>query len=154
MKSDRPRLSLAHLPPSARELIDVIGLQATLKLVEARGGRVLPIPKGKRRAGVAQLDELAEIVGLDAAKRLSRRYGGAPLSIPLCTSAVRAARDEALQARFDHLSAKMSARAAVGQLVGEFGPISESTVWRILKRPAGGAAIAALVGDERQLSMF
>ena len=49
------KLSLDHLPTSARDLIDLIGLPATLCLVEACRGQTLAIPKGKRLRGEARL---------------------------------------------------------------------------------------------------
>lgn len=131
-----PDLDLSLLPPTARDLVDLVGLAPTLRLVEALGGRSFQVAHGKRRQGRAQLAELADIVGADAAKGIARRYAGGVLVVPLCTAALRAARDRALQARFDMLTGEgeLSARRAVAQLVGEF-QMHETTVWRALKRP-------------------
>lgn len=148
-------LSLAHLPRSARDLVELIGLPATLRLVEAYGGKTLDIAKGKRERGRAQHQEIAERIGALAAKKLAGRYGGAPFRVPSCKRAVLAARDAALQARFDELTGAggTSARRAVPRLVDEFG-IGDSAVWRALKRPAGAVAIAATVADEKQMGLF
>lgn len=128
-------LSLDHLPGTARELVDLIGLPATLRLVDAYGGRTIQIAKGKRSRGAAQLQALAECVGKVAARAIAERYPGDFLSIPNCKRAVAALRDARLQARFDELTAVHSARAAVALLTAEFGLV-ESSIWRALKRPS------------------
>lgn len=147
-------LALAHLTPLARELVALIGLPATLALVEHYGGRTLQVAKGRRRRGRAQLDALAGVIGAQAVRILSHRYGGDFLPVPKCAAALRAARDAALQARFDAMTGGGdSARAAVAALVGEFGLV-ESSIWRALKRSVGGEAAAAAPRDDKQLAMF
>lgn len=147
-------LSLNHLPRTARELVELIGLPATLRLVEAYRGQTLAIPKGKRLRGAAQIREISERIGAVATKALCRHHGGTYLSVPSCTAAMRATRDARLQARFDELTkANHSARHAVTVLVREF-VLDGSTVWRVLKRPSGEAALAAKVADDRQAGLF
>lgn len=148
------QISVAHLTPLARELVDLIGLRETLLLVERYGGRTLQVAKGRRQRGREQLDELAGVIGEHAARTLSRRYGGDFLRVPKCADALRATRDAELQARFDCLTGGgSSARAAVALLVAEFGLV-ESSIWRCLKRPAGGQAIVARVADASQKDLF
>ncbi|GAB2182653.1 Mor transcription activator family protein [Denitratisoma sp. agr-D3] len=131
------KLSTAHLPPQALELVDLIGLAATLVLVECYPGRVLDIPTGDRRRGREFLAELADKIGTEAAEKLSQRYGASPLVVPKCAAALRACRDGKVQQRFDVLTAGgLSARKAVAQLTGEFCLV-ERTIWRILKRCPG-----------------
>lgn len=147
------KLDTALLPPTARDLAELIGLPATLRLVEAWGGRAVQIARGKRAKGKAQHDELATIVGRLAASKIAQRYGGDVLTIPLCADALRGARDGTLQARFDALTASgHSARRAVAQLIGEFG-IHESTVWRALKRPGTVEERLEARGDD-QMDLF
>ncbi|MDD5176779.1 MAG: Mor transcription activator family protein [Sterolibacterium sp.] len=148
------KLSLDHLPATARELIDVMGLPATLRFIEAYRGQTLAIAKGKRLRGTAHLQEIAEKIGAVAAKALCRRYGGSYLSVPMCTAALRAMRDARLQARFDEITGGgNSARHAVSVLVREF-TLDGSTVWRVLKRPSGDAALEAKAADDRQPALF
>jgi len=149
-------LAPAYLPRTARELAEVIGLPATLALVEAWGGQPVQIAKGKRARGRDQIDALAAIIGAHRARLVVARWGGEVVTIPLCAAAVRAARDADLQDRFDILTGEdgYSARAAVRRLVREYRPVHESTVWRILKRPAGAAALAAAVEDDEQQAML
>lgn len=137
------KLSPDHLPKTARDLIDLIGLPATLRLIEARAGQVLAIPKGKRRRGEARMLDLAEIIGAVATKALCQRYGGEYLTVPSCKRAAAAARDRALAARFDELlAAGIGARRVVNQLAREFR-IDASTVWRISKRATAPGDTAA-----------
>lgn len=148
------KLSTAHLSPKARELVGHIGLPATLRLVDAWGGRVVQIPRGKRVRGEALLEELAEIVGGPAARTLSRVYGGEYLGVPLCDEALRITWYTHVQGRFDALTAEgNSARAAVARIVTE-ERIHERTVWRILKRPAGEQAVMEAAHNEDQLDLF
>lgn len=129
------KLSSAHLPAKARELIDMIGLPATLRLIDEYGGQTFQVAKGRRAKGVAQLEELAAVIGPEAAKKLSHTYGGEYLSVPSCKRALLPSRDADLQARFDAMTSTggLSARSAVNQLAKEFR-ITAATVWRALKR--------------------
>lgn len=124
-----------HLPEKVRELIYLIGMPATWRLVDEYGGQTLHVPVGKRPKGRELLDEIGEVIGAEAAGKLSLNFGGEYVYIPLCKRAMLAPRDASLQERFDALTSKdgIGARAAVLQLVREFG-ISDTTVWRVLKR--------------------
>lgn len=71
----------APLPPPPAEaawLSEVIGAEATLRLVEGRGGVALYIPHE-----VNQGSPLAQMIGLDAARRLAASYGGEHRVVPL-----------------------------------------------------------------------
>jgi len=147
------RLSLAHLPRTARDLVDLIGLPATLRLIEARAGQVLTIPKRKRARGEDLYEQLVELVGIEAAWRICQRYGGEYLTIPSCKRAAHAVRDAELQARFDTLlAAGQGARAVANQLAAEFG-LDVSTVWRASKRAAADTGNPEAV-VETQLGLF
>lgn len=143
-------LPLDYLPQTARDLINLVGMVATMRLIQHRGGRTLDVRKldpGFRR-------DLAEIVGGVAADKIIAHYGGGPLIVPLCKRAMLAASDAAMQARFDELTnGGRSARCAVAMIAGEFG-CTDRTVWTVLKRDAGDAAIARQVEDSTQTSLF
>lgn len=150
------KLSLAHLPRTARDLIELIGLPATLALVASPwAGRMVQIAKGRRRAGVAQIAELAEIVGEHASRLIVRRYAGTILSIPTCKRALLAVRDAELHARFGAMTGRegLSARAAVDGLVSEYRIVA-SSVWRALKRSGVDLADPAATVDAAQLDLF
>ena len=113
--------SLDDLPASARDLAGLIGLPATLRLVEGWGGTMrLYVPKA-----MPQDHELARALGLDAARALSGVYGGDYVpSIPRCADALRQARDRALLRR-------RAEGASPATLAQEFG-LTERHVWRLL----------------------
>ncbi len=147
------KLSLAHLPKTARDLVDLIGLPATLTLIEARAGQVLTVPKRKRKAGEDLFEQILDLVGAEAAQKIVSRYGGEYLTVPSCKHAVRAVRDAELQARFDALLKEgKGARAVANQLAGEYR-LDVSTVWRASKRAAADTGNPAAV-VEAQLGLF
>jgi hypothetical protein len=89
------------LPSTARELIDVIGLEATIDLVKMFGGDDLKIPEvvnGKSR----MWEILAETAGHEAATKLVDRYGGTTIYIPTCRKALLLHRNRDLIRRFDN----------------------------------------------------
>jgi hypothetical protein len=148
------KLSLAHLPRTARDLVDLIGLPAALALIEARAGQVITVPKRKRKAGHTLFEELADLIGADAAEKIVGRYGGEYLTVPSCKRAAHAVRDAELQARFDALLQEgQGARAVANQLAAEFG-LDVSTVWRASKRAAADTANPAAVIETRQAELF
>lgn len=147
------KLSLAHLPRTARDLVDLIGLPATLILIEARGGQVITVPKRKRKAGEELFEDLADLVGAAAAGKIVGRYGGEYLTIPSCKRAAHAVRDAELQARFDALLAEgLGSRAVANRLAAEFR-LDVSTVWRASKRAAAEIGDSSAV-VETQLVLF
>ncbi|SIP95700.1 hypothetical protein [Bosea sp. TND4EK4] len=71
---------MSGLPPATEDVarfVDLVGADATLKLLEARGGTRLWIPERSEDS------TLAEIVGLDAAVQLYRKYGAGEIKVPL-----------------------------------------------------------------------
>ena len=132
----KQRAYVSQLPAKARELVDFLGLPATLLLVKEYGGQVFMIPKGRRALGMARIAELREVIGTEAAEKLCHTYGGEYLTVPSCKAAMRAVRDAELQSRFDALLKEgKGARAIANQLAAEFR-LDCSSVWRISKRAA------------------
>lgn len=123
---------LDYLPPSLRELVDVIGLTAAQKLVSEFGGLRLTVP-----VKMPEDHPLAQLLGWDAARTLSHHYAHERLDVPKALSAIQAVRN--LQMRKDH-AAGVSAR----QLALREG-LTERRVWEILaEQPV----------DDRQSDMF
>lgn len=88
------------LPATARELVEVIGIDATIDLVKMFGGDDLKIPEVVN--GTSRMWEiLVETVGPAAAEKLVRRYAGTPLYIPTCRIALITLRDRSIIQRFD-----------------------------------------------------
>lgn len=75
---------MGYRTETARDLIDLIGIEAAGRFCEAFGGFSLPFPKGpdNNRAGAARFEAIAETVGHEAALVLIRRYAGDTVYIP------------------------------------------------------------------------
>lgn len=133
-RNDEVCISL--FPAKGRELVDLIGLPATLLLIKEYGGQAIWISRGKQARGTASLAVIARVIGPEAAQKLAFNYGSECLAVPACRRALWALRDISMQARFDTLTSgagSQSARCAVNQLAKEFD-LDSSTVWRALKR--------------------
>ena len=86
----------AHLPAVLREIAEVAGLDAALRIAQLRGGARLSIP--------SRIDEdswLAREIGLEAARKLSRHYTSgrtaAEIVVPLGPTGARAAMAAAIR---------------------------------------------------------
>lgn len=116
-------MNLAHvdLPGSLRDLESLIGLSATLKLVEHFGGRIsLYVPHD-----IEPNHALAVAVGVVAARVLSKHYGGDCLrNIPRCVNGLRRIRNEYIYTLRD---AGESPAKIAGML-----SLTERQIWNIL----------------------
>ena len=64
-------VDITQLSPRLRLIVETIGLPAAIKLVNARGGRFVKIPKGGGK-------QLAQIIGEEAAQKMSNRFYSYP----------------------------------------------------------------------------
>ncbi len=86
MKIEAHAIAVQCLPASVRELVETVGLAAALRIVEARGGVRLCVPRQ------AKPDHwLARLIGVEALKTLVAMYGGEAIEIPRCAGAMLAA---------------------------------------------------------------
>jgi len=76
------------LPGIVREIADLIGLHATLKLVEHYPGIEMWVPGNYDPDHV-----LVKIIGHEAASKLVDNYGGESYQMPKCVDAIRAVRN-------------------------------------------------------------
>jgi hypothetical protein len=116
-----------ELPATALQLIEIIGLDATIDLVRAEGGNDLPIPEvigGKSR----MWQHLVGLIGADAAGKLVERCRGTPVYVPMCAAALRAFRNRDILERFDRGERFDSIRRSY--------KISRSYLYRLLKKTA------------------
>lgn len=65
------------LPDELRQIAEEIGVEATLKLVSARGGTFLYVPKD-----MAPDRTLVRLIGMEAAEKLGKLYAGERIEIP------------------------------------------------------------------------
>lgn len=131
------KLSLDDLPESLRDVVELIGLAATLRLVEHYGGLIkLYVPREMEPD-----HHLARAIGLTAARKLAERYGAdCVTSIPRCADGIRRLRDAEIVRR-----AAKETPAALALLYG----MTERNVWYILAQ-----AREAEDGDARQSALF
>ncbi|MTD32538.1 Mor transcription activator family protein [Paludibacterium denitrificans] len=104
------------LPENARELVRLISLPMTMKLVDLLGGTHFPIPKTARQEG-QYFSALAEVVGVDAARTLTKHYGNTRLYVPKCAAALRALRDAEIRADYDRHCRELGHNATVNNIL-------------------------------------
>lgn len=80
------------LPDTVIDIIEVIGYEATRRLIENLGGNDFEIPHGKTLS--ARRRRLIDAIGNEAAHELMDVYGGASVYIPRCTAALTALRNQ------------------------------------------------------------
>lgn len=88
-----PGLNPDYFPQSALDLIEDIGLEATIKIVEQRGGVRLFVPVK------AKSDHwLMDCIGQDSFEQLVLVSAGLEIEIPRCCAALRALRESEIHA--------------------------------------------------------
>lgn len=127
------QLDAALLPESLHDLVDAIGLQATLRLVEAFGGCRIWVP-----AEIEEDHAIAKAVGFLAARKLAAHCGLSQLTIPRAVEAVRAARNVEIRTR-------RADGASTAELARDYA-LTERAIWRILAADDGP--------DPRQTTLF
>jgi Mor transcription activator family len=90
------------LPGVLREMVDLIGLPATMQIVQRHGGTRLWVPALIET--LAPDHKLVKLVGMTSARTLSEQYGGETLEIPKAERALRAIRDKAIREQWPHKS--------------------------------------------------
>ncbi len=81
-------IPVVELPPSMRELVELVGLDAAMKLVDWRGGVGFHAPKE-----VPDDHELVKTVGHIAARKLAQQFGGDWVHLPRCHALLLAERN-------------------------------------------------------------
>jgi Mor family transcriptional regulator len=107
------------LSPMLRELETVIGLEATLLLVDQWGGVNLYIPQS-----VADGHAIVEKIGLDAAEKLAGYFGGDHIAMPKAEEYRRLQRDR-------EIYQKKKAGTPAHVLAREYN-LTQRHVWQIL----------------------
>lgn len=78
---------MTEAPPPPENLslyVEVLGLDDTLRLIEARGGTKIWIPKGVGNSSNAAREKLEAEFGKQMARELIRTFGGDFVKVPLC----------------------------------------------------------------------
>lgn len=114
------------LPATLQDFVRLIGLAATMILVEHFGGTRLYIP-----VKPSPDHHLAKLIGMDNLVKLSRVYGAQDhFDIPKAERALRHLRDQKIRADIGPKSARV--------LALEHG-LTERQIWSIVGRPANRA---------------
>ncbi|MHB9021323.1 MAG: Mor transcription activator family protein [Halothiobacillus sp.] len=129
--------TLTDLPTSAQNLVRLIGLPKSVRLIEQLGGTTFPVAKAINSLGKLRYELLAEAVGVDAADILTAEYGGEMLYIPNCAAALRAVRNRAIHTEFDAMTSSVSnpvysTNEALVKLAITYR-LSDRRIWDILK---------------------
>ena len=124
------------LPPSLVEINTLIGIKATLRLVEIYGGTLIELPRRYRDD-----HHLVRIIGHKEASILIKQYSGDRLYIPKNEQATRLMRDIEIANKYD-------AGYSVKKLAREYN-LSERQIWNIFKRPETLQSI-----ETKQTSLF
>lgn len=70
-------------PPSLALYVDALGIDNTLRLIEAHGGTTIWIPKGVNNSSAKRRKELEDEFGAAMVKELIALFGGGPIEVPL-----------------------------------------------------------------------
>lgn len=98
-------IDVSLLEPLLREFVRLIGLEATMAIVEKHGGTLLSIP---RKAGANE--DLVALIGADKAAILGKEYGGERPLIPKALDALRDMRDRQIREQRERYSMRELAR--------------------------------------------
>ncbi len=114
------KLTIDDLPESLREIVELIGLPATLRLVESYGGIIaLYVPRD-----VEPDHHLAQAIGITAARKLATRYGADSVrNVPRCVEGLRRIRNAEIRARHP--------RDSAAKLALDYS-LTERQIWSIL----------------------
>jgi hypothetical protein len=114
---------VTNQPPPPPEglslLIEVLGLDDTLRLIEARGGTKMWVPLGVNNSSAKLRADLEAEFGEAMARALIRGFGGDRISVPLCK-----------EWRTALYASRGMTHAEIARKVG----LHADTVWRRLKR--------------------
>ena len=108
------------LPPTAKELVRIVGLEATLAIIKICGGTEIRFP-AKGRAGNEDFQLIEEEIGKANADALRQHYSGCELVyIPICQRAMIALRNIEIIRAFDEKLKTKSCRRATVELAREY----------------------------------
>ena len=128
-------MDISLLPAAVQAIARLIGLPATLKLVEEYGGLTLRLPVGAREPGKRMLHDLARRIGPEAAQLLARHYAVTPLYVPNCKPVLLRARDAALLRDRQRLAGEGLSERRIVQCLALRYRLTERHVWTIFKKP-------------------
>lgn len=97
-------IDLNLLPGELREIAQIIGIPATMALVEQYGGVGLYVPKELRED-----HPLIALIGAENAQKLSQHYPGDEIEIGKAEAALREIRNQEIRSQYPYLSQRQLA---------------------------------------------
>ncbi|SMG61816.1 hypothetical protein SAMN03159353_10629 [Cedecea sp. NFIX57] len=124
----------AFLPESVRQMVDVLGGEATARLVNRFGGASFPVSRGLRDAGGQRLGMLLEVLTPDQLQRFMHTFGGdSSFLIPKCDQAKREWRNRLfIRDLRDALATGASRRMALSWLCPRYD-IGSTQAWILIR---------------------
>ncbi len=119
-----------YLPQSMIEMVDIIGMPATEKLVRKLGGGSFWLAGESTR----YFEKVKNVVGEDLANQLLHHYGRDEIYIPRCDKALKVLRNQRFYAAFCEMQSRnISGRMAMVELCPQFD-ITWRTGWEIVRQ--------------------
>lgn len=118
-----------RLPAVVQDMIDLVGVAATQKMIQHFGGVRFCFSEGK-----IYYPQLCELLGDEVAQVLQHHFKGEEVYIPQCQNALRAVRNQKFNEALKELEKTCgSKRLAMMKLCPKYG-ISERSAWHIVKK--------------------
>lgn len=114
-----------YLPESVKEIVDLIGLSATEKLIKAFGGFSFPVFQGK-----VYFEKLKDVLGEEDAEKLYDYLRSNIAYLPRCQTALRLLRNERIYTDYCRMTEQegISGRLAIMQICSKYG-VSDRIAW-------------------------
>ncbi|WP_346556896.1 mor transcription activator family protein [Mannheimia haemolytica] len=114
-----------YLPESVKEIVDLIGLSATEKLIKAFGGFSFQFSKGK-----VYFEKLKDVLGEEDAEKLYDYLRSNIAYLPRCQTALRLLRNERIYTDYCRMTEQegISGRLAIMQICSKYG-VSDRIAW-------------------------
>lgn len=107
MSDIAPALSAEDLPESVKDVLESIGLEATLKLIERFGGSRVYVP---RPDFITEDHDVARAIGVPLARKLAALCRNERMGLPRAAKAISRARDRVLRSDLASMSVSQCAR--------------------------------------------
>lgn len=91
------------LPKAAHQLIEVIGFEPAMAIVEEFGGVCILFPKSQDGKGAERFEQVASVIGVENAKLLGKNFYTVVFNVPRCTRAYNALRNRVIVRDCDEL---------------------------------------------------
>lgn len=116
----------SELPRLAQELMEVMGEEPAMQLINAMGGLYLCVPGWPLKRVSSRFEALEKIVGTEAARKFAERWGNVEIQVPKCAAAMRMLRNRDITRRYE-------AGEPVQDICRRYD-VSERHFWKLVKK--------------------